>query len=75
MKISEYVAALQAIQATEGDIDVYSHCPYAPLHSVRPASSPEISATRAKTKREQYEKKVSRHAEDNCAVEKKIVLV
>ncbi len=57
MKLSEYMAVLQAAQDDFGDLDVVERNPFAPLGAIRRAvKAPAVHSLRVKTSREKYEK-------------------
>jgi hypothetical protein len=60
MKMSEYIAALQALQAQHGDLDVCATVFGGPLYAVRrDPALPTVVGVTVPTKREQYTKAVN----------------
>ena len=51
MKISEYIAALEAIRAEHGDLEVFQDA-MGPLFAIAPASAPKVSRFAIPTARE-----------------------
>lgn len=70
MKLSEYIAALQALQAQHGDHEVVQSLPYAPFGAFhRRVWPPAFAQVKVKSPRESYEKIVGSSGEDTSTGE------